>query len=326
MKRSLRFPLFIALMVLIAIVVLIFDAIDVTKPIVNSSAFIGSTLTVIGVLSAGMILSMVQDAKHSGLFSESKEDLIDRSKLVKGKKLTVADFESLLRRLGVDNMIIGEKEISTKQLLETIRVSESSAVDEDSEWEPEVEYELENSRNIGLEEDLVKKILSIHPIYNVGLQRLVRSKNAAEKRGLTNLWIGIALAVIGLLILGIRAVMIGEMQTDDMFIQFLPGAALGILMELLAFFFLRLYSKSLEESKYYANEITILEARFLGYFMATVHGDEDERKAIVADFGKYIRELPTLRSTPVLDKATTGALIDLVKSVATATKGGDGGG
>ncbi len=111
-------------------------------------------------------------------------------------------------------------------------------------------------------------------------------------------------------------------EGESFFLQLLPSLTLGVLMEVLAFFFLRLYSKSLEESKYYANEITILEARFLGYFMATIHGDEEERKEIVLEFGKYMRELPTLRSTPVIDKATTGALIDLVKSVATSTKGG----
>lgn len=167
--------------------------------------------------------------------------------------------------------------------------------------------------------------LSLNKFYMV-VDELYKNKYFAERRGVKNLQIGIVVAVVGILVAVTRILTLDVNSVETGLLALIPSLLFSLMIELLAFFFLRLYSKSLEESKYYANEINILETRFLGYFLAAAHGDDAERKAIIADFGKYIRELPTLRSTPVIDKATTGALIDLVKSVVETSKGGGKGG
>lgn len=279
-------------------------------------------LSDLGMLSLLLFFWPTLGRKRSSLLSEANDEIVDRSKLVKDRKVTVGDFETILRRLDVDQMTVGDKEFSTKQLVEAIRNVEAGEEDDEAwEWEAEVEPELENTKGIGLEAGLVQKLLSIHPIYNVGLERLVRSKTAAEKRGLANLWYGVIGALIGLGVLGYRALTVHIVEGESFLIQLLPSLTLGVLMEVLAFFFLRLYSKSLEESKYYANEITILEARFLGYFMATIHGDEAERKEIVKEFGKYMRKIPTPPSKRGLEQEAMGSLLDLVKKVVDVSKG-----
>lgn len=279
---------------------------------------IGGTISLLWVAT-----SVIKDIPS--LFSEFQGQDRTLRRSVKNKKLNSVDLRNVLEGLSVEKLIVGDKEVDLEVAFFELNGIDFTAKSNPISWPLTIDEALFNSKAAKLDDEKVKMLLSIHPIYKINLDRQVRSRNAAERRGVRNLLLGILFSFFGIGILTYRALSLTTTDYESFAMTFLPGATLGLLIELIAFFFLRLYSKSLEESKYYANEITILEARFLGYFMATVHGDDDERKAIIADFGKYLRELPTLRSTPVLDKATTGALIDLVKSVATATKGGNGG-
>ena len=55
----------------------------------------------------------------------------------------------------------------------------------------------------------------------------------------------------------------GSKTIEDLFINFIPKAMFVILIEIFAYFFLNLYKKSLNDIKYYQNELTNIECKYL---------------------------------------------------------------
>lgn len=51
--------------------------------------------------------------------------------------------------------------------------------------------------------------------------------------------------------------------------RFIPRISMVVLIEIFAYFFLRLYSASLTETKYYQNELTNIDAQYLALQSAT---------------------------------------------------------
>ena len=87
--------------------------------------------------------------------------------------------------------------------------------------------------------------------------------SALSRRGNLNLSLGIATTIIGLIILGYFVLEIDSIPEDKMaFIaHFIPRLSLVVLIEVFAYFFLKLYKSSLSEIKYFQNEMTNAEAK-----------------------------------------------------------------
>lgn len=99
--------------------------------------------------------------------------------------------------------------------------------------------------------------------------RLRSEKNSAFIRGNFNLMIGVVISILG----GVIAyAFIQKLPTANTIIELfsytLPRLSFFILIIFLAFFFLNLYRKSMDDIKYYQNEITNLEAKYLSLQMA----------------------------------------------------------
>ncbi|WP_201645939.1 hypothetical protein [Paraburkholderia metrosideri] len=114
--------------------------------------------------------------------------------------------------------------------------------------------------------------------------RLLREITSLGWRGNVNLVLGILISVSGLSVLAVFLlsenghvsvtaaagatvnVATAARQSEEavsFFIHFLPRLTFVLLIELFAYFFLRLYKNSLSEIKYFQNEITNLEAKHL---------------------------------------------------------------
>lgn len=90
------------------------------------------------------------------------------------------------------------------------------------------------------------------------------------RRGNLNLILGILTTLIGVLILGYSVFQAPALTTNiEMAAHFLPRLSLVILVEVFAYFFLRLYRQSLEEIKYFQNEMTNIESKYLGFYIAS---------------------------------------------------------
>lgn len=90
-----------------------------------------------------------------------------------------------------------------------------------------------------------------------------------SKRGNVNLLLGIFTTIFGVLVLG-YSVLQAPIFKDAMEItsHFLPRISLVIVIEIFAYFFLRLYKQSLDEIKFFQNEMTNVESKYLGLYVA----------------------------------------------------------
>jgi hypothetical protein len=139
------------------------------------------------------------------------------------------------------------------------------------------------------------------------LDRLRQELFALSRRGNLNLSIGIVTTITGLALLG--AFVLQEVpRSSDMsafLVGFLPRISLVLLIEIFAYFFLRLYKSTLTEIKYFQNEITSIEAKFLALTVAATGSKEDQLKHVLEHLAKTERNF-------ILDKGQT--TVDLERS------------
>ena len=101
--------------------------------------------------------------------------------------------------------------------------------------------------------------------------RLREELDALSWRGNLNLTIGCVMAVMGIAILG-YAVVAPAPGADATLSYYLPRAGLSLLIQLFAYFFLRLYRSSLTEIKYFQNEITTLDCKSIAVSASVLSG------------------------------------------------------
>ena len=80
-----------------------------------------------------------------------------------------------------------------------------------------------------------------------------------------NLAIGLSISIIAFFFLGYSALFV-EISNLENTVKFLPRVSFVILVEFLAYFFLGLYKKNLEEIKYYQNELTNVDFKFMAFY------------------------------------------------------------
>ncbi|KAB0453952.1 hypothetical protein [Acinetobacter baumannii] len=96
------------------------------------------------------------------------------------------------------------------------------------------------------------------------VQRIQNEKDSLSRRGNLNLLIGMFLSISGIILLGVSVLNFINIQNfSDLMTKMIPRFLFVVLIEVFAYFFLNLYRKSLEDIKYYQNELTNLEAKYL---------------------------------------------------------------
>lgn len=94
-----------------------------------------------------------------------------------------------------------------------------------------------------------------------------------KRRGTINLFLGMLLSIVGLYFLSSITKTTGYQSFQDLLINITPRTLLVIFIEIFSFFFLNLYKKSLDEVKYFQNELTNLEAKYLALNIAKHNGN-----------------------------------------------------
>lgn len=127
---------------------------------------------------------------------------------------------------------------------------------------------------------------AINSIFKSIIDRLKDEMLLLSRRGNLNLVIGISTAIIGLLILGsvlvdIKPSTYEELTNSEYLFLFLPRLSLVVLIEIFSYFFLRLYKSSISEIKYFHNEITTIESRYLALLISSKNeGDNNLNESI----------------------------------------------
>lgn len=139
------------------------------------------------------------------------------------------------------------------------------------------------------------------------IDRLTQELFSLSKRGNLNLSIGITTTLTGLVLLGMFVLRDEPMPPDTsaFIINFVPRISLVILIEVFAYFFLRLYKTTLSEIKYFQNEITSIESKFLALTVAAKTENDEHINSVIS-------HLATAERNFILDKGQT--TVDLERS------------
>ncbi|ENR8506410.1 hypothetical protein ACI7TD_003204, partial [Acinetobacter baumannii] len=103
-----------------------------------------------------------------------------------------------------------------------------------------------------------------------GIETRVKGEiNRLSKSAIINLSLGMMLSIGGILYLGNFVVNVQNFGSiEEMIINTFPKAIFVLLIEVFAYFFLKLYKQSLDDIKYYQNELTNIESKNLAVQIA----------------------------------------------------------
>lgn len=134
------------------------------------------------------------------------------------------------------------------------------------------------------------KSYSLHKLHTDMVQRLESEIDRLNRRGGVNLAIGSTIALIGILSLAYFLYSAPDIVGGlDFFIHHLPKLSFVIVVELFAYFFLRLYKNGFDEIKYFQNEITNIEMKVMSLKYAQDFKSEDMIKELVIHLMKTER-------------------------------------
>lgn len=126
------------------------------------------------------------------------------------------------------------------------------------------------------------------------------------RKGNLNLVIGIATTGAAVTILAATVVSdFSAMSADQMLSFYAPRISLSVFIEIFSFFFLRLYKSVQSEIKYFQNELTNAEFKFVALQKAAIFGNEDSTSTVIKELVGIERnfKLGKDESTVELEKA-----------------------
>src|SRR5450830_1632198 len=112
--------------------------------------------------------------------------------------------------------------------------------------------------------------------------RLSMEVDNLAKRGNLNLFLGIMTTLIGLGVLAYSVFSPPSTHSpEELLVYFVPRVSLVLLIEVFAYFFLRLYKQSLTEIKYFQNEITNIQTKQLATSLSNSHKDPNSTSQLI---------------------------------------------
>lgn len=149
---------------------------------------------------------------------------------------------------------------------------------------------------------------NIDAVFAKTFERLQKETESLGRRGNLNLALGIITTIIGLSLLGFFVIDTKIVPEDKLaFVtSFIPRLSLVILIEIFAYFFLKLYKSSLAEIKYFQNETTNIESKYAAIQCAKFTDDK-------VAFSNAITALTSTERNALLEKGQTTAEIEIAK-------------
>ena len=112
-------------------------------------------------------------------------------------------------------------------------------------------------------------------------ERLLQQVAAFGSRANINLTLGLLFSIFGTLVLVYFSLSIKDTEDFTTFlIHFLPRISLVLLIELFAYFFLQLYKQGINDTRFFQNEITNIESKFLAIILSQ-KAAPDKMEAII---------------------------------------------
>jgi len=164
--------------------------------------------------------------------------------------------------------------------------------------------------SIGAESDLYLRKLprstqfsEVRTIHAETISRLKREVSDLGRRANVNLLIGgvTSLIAVGLLIF---MVLTSNVQRDnilDLLWHFIPRLSIVIFIEVFSFFFLRLYRTTLNEIKYFQNELTNVDLKFAGLEASLALEDSTAISSSIQEFTQTERNFVLKKDESTVD-------------------------
>lgn len=158
--------------------------------------------------------------------------------------------------------------------------------------------------------------------------RLRKEIESLGRRGNLNLVIGVVTTIAAVTVLA-TTVLSGNHQLtqDELMAYYIPRLTLSIFIELFSFFFLKLYKAGLNEIKYFQNELTNVEMKFIAAEKAVMSDKEESISDVIKELASTERnfKLSKGESTVELEKfktdqANNQKIIDALTGLVSAKK------
>lgn len=150
----------------------------------------------------------------------------------------------------------------------------------------------------------INKSYNLHKLHTDMVLRLESEIDRLNRRGGVNLTIGSTIALIGIISLAYFLHSTSDLAGGlSFFIHQLPKLSFVIVVEIFAYFFLRLYKNGFDEIKYFQNEITNLEMKF----MSLKYAQDFKNDNIIRDLAMHL--MKTERNF-ILEKGQTTVSIE----------------
>lgn len=220
------------------------------------------------------------ERRESGSLEDQLSDRPHASLELSELLLRLEHIEERLRAIDASSSKVSDSDM--EELVGRLRrsIEESAKV----EFLDEIRETIEENKTV---DQLLKDVTGIYRATSI---RLRIETEALTRRGTVNLIIGILMALAGMGILGL---FVFERSSSEGIVgfaeSFVPQLSLVVIVEILAYFFLRLYSKSLNEIKYFQNELTNVEARFLAIRVALHPNDDTPLSDVILNFSQTDR-------------------------------------
>lgn len=295
--------------------------------------YLGADERLMFLLSAGLVVygaailllnylggrSEYEQATHERLRGEEfrlmREELANSSNL--SRRVREALHELKLLKDTVEALQRKEAGIFSEEEREEIKSAVKTSLLEDTSnqllHEIEQKYSDEIKRNVQL--DALRDQLA------QTRERLRKEIDALGRRGNVNLVIGVLTTVVAVSILATPVLLQKtDLTLETLVSHFFPRLTLSFFIEIFSFFFLRLYKTGLEEIKFYQNELTSIECKFVALENARFSQEAADLGVVLKNLSMTDRNHADLQQSnsskaPEIDQAWIKSLSELIKNV-----------
>jgi len=202
------------------------------------------------VIASELIQYLNKDIGKEGASNNKLSVAYDTLKIEVDSLRKKIDELSVTKNENKNNVILSE--VEQKEIVEGIkkRVVGKLIIDASTELKKDIQN--------------IRDQVNINDHYEDMVIRIKHEIDRLNRRGGSNLGIGSTIALIGMLYLAYTVTnQPGAKDTVEYVIHMIPRLSFVLVIEIFAYFFLKLYKNGFDEVKYFQNELTNIEAKVL---------------------------------------------------------------
>lgn len=269
------------------------------------------TLSPLAIFLSGIFIFLINYLRDGQIVSTSTEsDLVKDELALLRKELyalqytnennaeleeKISSVEKQIKNLNFDDLVLDEKEKENiiKKIQQNVADDANRVLLKDIEDRFSQQFVKDH------------QLKSLRSQFSLIRDRLNREIQSLSRRGNVNLAIGVLTTIVAVGILASTVITAAiELKGDALVSYYLPRITLSIFIEVFSFFFLKLYKSGLNEIKYFQNELTNAEFRFIAVERSIALDDTDSIKLVINELSTTERnfKLSKGESTVELEK------------------------